>query len=527
MSGYPYSSPKSVQADLRVPSLTRLNLQGFAALFLFVADAMGLAIAWKLAELLSLQQMAGFVEVWSFGGVTDSSSAVGQSIGLYWIALLMQVTLSMAAGLYRYGDEWRDVGKQLRIVTLVYLTVLLVAFMYRTADGLPRSLFAIAWICSMVLMVVNRWIACNSLTRLWKSGVASVPVLLLAHPHEVQSIHQGWQQRSGYRVAKVLTIPHRNRRGDRFLTGDRSLAGESSISGAQQVNHLSNAQPSGILAVISPTQLCKLIEQLGAKEIHVSESFYNRMPPAELWLLRGMGRVVRIVPNSLRPKHPSARSRNIGSVPTIEFAPPMLSGVDFVLKRAFDAVTATLLLSVFVPLFLAIAVCIRIDSPGPVLFKQKRMGLGERPFEIYKFRTMVTNAEQIQHRLEEQNDSPDGILFKMESDPRITRVGRWLRRTSLDELPQIINVLRGDMSLVGPRPLPMRDISRFQPWHHARHQVLPGITGLWQVRGRSHVLDFNDAIALDLEYIQQWSLWLDIRLMWETLWVVLTMQGAY
>ena len=460
----------------------------------------GVAIAWKLAELLSLRNSADFVRVWSFS----------PTIGLYWISLVLQLVLSLAAGLYRYGDEWRDVGKQIRIVSLVYLTVLLGAFLYRTADGLPRSMFVMAWLGTLCLTVANRWIACHVLTRLWRRGVAAVPVLLLAHPQEVQSIHQGWQQRSGYRVVKVLSIPHLSRKSDCTFPACPPPS----------------EPPSCILSVTPPDRLSNLLAELGAKEIHISESFYARMPPSEMWLLRGLGRVVRIVPNSLRPKHPSAHHRSIGGVPTIEFAPPMLSGVDFILKRGFDALMATLLLLFCMPLFVAIAICIRLDSPGPVLFKQTRVGLGERPFELFKFRTMVADAERIQHQLEPHNSSPDGILFKMERDPRITKVGQWLRRTSLDELPQILNVLRGEMSLVGPRPLPLRDVSRFQPWHHARHRVLPGITGLWQVRGRSHILDFNDAIALDLDYIQQWSLWLDIRLLWETLWVVLTMRGA-
>ncbi|MEL7082937.1 MAG: sugar transferase [Cyanobacteria bacterium J06597_1] len=520
MSGYPYSPQPTLDSDLRVPSLRRIHLGGFAVFFLLIADVGGLAIAWKMAEMLSLQDSAHYVRVWS----------LGPSIGMYWLAMVMQLVLSMAAGLYRYGDEWRDTSKQIRIVALVYLTVLLVTFMDRTADGLPRSLFAFAWVGSTVLIAINRWIACGVLSRLWKRGVAAVPVLLLAHPEEVESIHQGWQQRSGYRVAKVLTVPHRSRRDDRRKTSPDGSPADRSARRSAPSNHASTATTvriGGLLSVLTPEGLCQLMEALGAKEIHVSESFYQRMSPAELWLLRGLGRVVRIVPNSLRPKHPSARSRGIGGVPTTEFAPSILSGVDFILKRAFDAVMATLLLSVFIPLFLAIAIGIKVDSPGPVLFKQERMGLGERPFSIYKFRTMVTDAEQLQHKLEEQNSSPDGILFKMERDPRITRAGQWLRRTSLDELPQILNVLRGEMSLVGPRPLPLRDVSRFESWHHARHRVLPGITGLWQVRGRSHVLDFNDAIALDLEYIQQWSLWLDIRLLWETLWVVVSMRGAY
>jgi lipopolysaccharide/colanic/teichoic acid biosynthesis glycosyltransferase len=140
---------------------------------------------------------------------------------------------------------------------------------------------------------------------------------------------------------------------------------------------------------------------------------------------------------------------------------------------------------------------------------------------------MVAQAEKMQADLEAQNQTKDGIMFKIERDPRITSIGHFLRRTSLDELPQLFNVLLGQMSLVGPRPLPLRDVERFQPWHHIRHQVLPGITGLWQISGRSDIEDFDDAARLDLYYIDNWSLNLDLDILVETLRIVLFSKGAY
>jgi exopolysaccharide biosynthesis polyprenyl glycosylphosphotransferase len=179
------------------------------------------------------------------------------------------------------------------------------------------------------------------------------------------------------------------------------------------------------------------------------------------------------------------------------------------------------------PLFLTIAIAIKLDSPGPVFFRQERIGLHGKVFQMWKFRTMVVDAAQLQASLEAQNQTEDGIMFKLKQDPRITPLGQFLRRTSIDELPQLFNVLLGQMSLVGPRPLPLRDVELFDSWHHIRHQVLPGITGLWQISGRSDIENFDDAAHLDLYYIDNWSLNLDLDILVETVRIVLFGKGAY
>ncbi len=213
------------------------------------------------------------------------------------------------------------------------------------------------------------------------------------------------------------------------------------------------------------------------------------------------------------------------SVPLFELGPPVFEGIDFALKRTFDVVGATLLLVLLSPLLLAIAVAVRVSSRGPVVYRSMRRGIGQRPFACLKFRTMHTDAEEFQAELEELNEA-SGALFKIREDPRLTPVGRLLRRFSLDELPQLVNVLRGEMSLVGPRPLPERDFAMLEDWHRKRYLVLPGLTGLWQVSGRSE-LDFDDLVHLDFIYLEEWSLALDLTILLKTIPAVLTRRGAY
>jgi exopolysaccharide biosynthesis polyprenyl glycosylphosphotransferase len=197
-----------------------------------------------------------------------------------------------------------------------------------------------------------------------------------------------------------------------------------------------------------------------------------------------------------------------------------------VTKHALDFVGAFVLLTVFAIPMLIVGLLIRFSSPGPALFRQQRAGLNGRPFTMLKFRTMITDAEQRKHELAVLNEM-SGPVFKVTNDPRVTRVGRILRKFSIDEFPQIINVLKGEMSLVGPRPLPVDEVRRFDDLAHRRRlSVKPGITCLWQVSGRNDVRDFRDWVRLDLEYIDNWSLWLDLKILFRTIPVVLLGTGA-
>ncbi len=195
-------------------------------------------------------------------------------------------------------------------------------------------------------------------------------------------------------------------------------------------------------------------------------------------------------------------------------------------KRMVDLGGSIVLLILSAPLFLVFAVFIKRSTPGPILFRQKRSGLHGEPFTMLKFRTMVCDAEQRKKELEQYNEM-SGPVFKVTNDPRITPIGRFLRRTSFDEWPQLLNVLKGEMSLVGPRPLPVDEVARFDDLAHRRRlSVKPGLTCLWQVSGRNNVRDFGDWVRLDLEYIDNWSLWLDFKILARTIPVVLVGTGA-
>ena len=213
------------------------------------------------------------------------------------------------------------------------------------------------------------------------------------------------------------------------------------------------------------------------------------------------------------------------TVPLFTLRPPVFDGIDFALKRGFDLVVSISGLVILSPALGLIALAVKLSSRGPVIYRSVRPGMAGKPFHCFKFRTMREHADQVQDDLESLNEK-SGALFKIRRDPRLTPIGGFLRRYSLDELPQLVNVVRGEMSLVGPRPLPMRDFERLEEWHKKRYLVLPGITGLWQVSGRSD-LDFDDLVRLDFLYLERWSVLLDMQILLKTIPAVLSRRGAF
>jgi exopolysaccharide biosynthesis polyprenyl glycosylphosphotransferase len=237
------------------------------------------------------------------------------------------------------------------------------------------------------------------------------------------------------------------------------------------------------------------------------------------------GVTVRIAPSTMEILVHRAEFVPGASVPLFELRPPVFDGFDYAIKRTFDFVVSLVLLVVLAPFLVLIAIAVAVSSRGPVLYRSMRPGIGGESFACLKFRTMRSDADQLQADLESLNEA-SGPLFKIRADPRLTRVGRLLRRYSLDELPQLLNVLAGKMSLVGPRPLPQRDFDQLDDWHRKRYLVLPGITGLWQVSGRSE-LDFDDLVRLDFLYLERWSVGLDLAILLKTVPAVISRRGAF
>jgi exopolysaccharide biosynthesis polyprenyl glycosylphosphotransferase len=237
------------------------------------------------------------------------------------------------------------------------------------------------------------------------------------------------------------------------------------------------------------------------------------------------GVTVRVAPSTMEILLQRAELVPGTSVPLFELRPPVFDGFDYFVKRTFDVVVSIFLLFMLTPLLLLSAALVRFSSRGPVIYRSYRPGIGGETFACLKFRTMYADADERQAEIESLNEA-SGALFKIRRDPRLTPVGRLLRRYSIDELPQLVNVLRGQMSLVGPRPLPERDFARLEDWHKKRYLVLPGMTGLWQISGRSE-LDFDDLVRLDFLYLERWSVGLDLAILLKTIPAVFTKRGAF
>ncbi len=234
---------------------------------------------------------------------------------------------------------------------------------------------------------------------------------------------------------------------------------------------------------------------------------------------------IRIIPEMFNLMTTAVEVGKFGPVPYMGIVKTPMRGAQLAFKRLFDVAVSLLGIIAISPVLIGTAIAVKLDSPGPVLFKQKRVGKNGQLFDFYKFRSMVPNAEDLLKELAAANEV-DGPVFKIKEDPRITKVGKFIRKYSIDELPQLINVLKGDMSLVGPRPPLPKEVDKYGDFEWRRLEVIPGITGLWQVSGRSN-LSFNKWMELDVYYIENWSFWLDLKIMLQTVPVVLTGKGAY
>ncbi len=450
------------------------------------------------------------------------------ALDLFAVALAIFTALVLKAAVLGHVDVHNALHETMRILAFAYLvTALLFARSGLYAEraqrpGLSRivgSLFQVMFL-AVVFAVVNGEQFSSFYIFYGSLAFALLYVSSLRAAYE--ALTGAILRAAGYRRRAVLVGTGKHIRDVAHALGD---APHSPI---EVVGFLSlTALPAnGLRALGSLKDLDSVLASERIDEVIIADPAFPQVEAVELVdQCHQRGVRVRIAPSTMEILIHRAEFVPGQSVPLFELGSPVFEGVDFALKRAFDLVGATLLLVLLSPLLLVIVLAVRLTSRGPIVFRSTRRGIGQRPFKCLKFRTMHTDAEERQADLEELNEA-SGALFKIRDDPRLTRVGRMLRRFSLDELPQLVNVLRGEMSLVGPRPLPERDFAMLEDWHRKRYLVLPGITGLWQVSGRSE-LDFDDLVHLDFIYLERWSLALDLTILLKTVPAVLSQRGAY
>ena len=372
----------------------------------------------------------------------------------------------------------------------VIMTTGLVLLFFLFRANAPRGVAILFALISFVLV----WTKEEALLIVLRSQMAKAQyrrrIVLAGIPSETARLRRGFQVRYGDEVQVVTEFNLASSSVNELI----ELLHEHSVSGV-----LVSAKHAHFEQVENIIRVCEIE---GVEAYLVADFFATQIAHASFDELLG---------------HPLIVFR---TTPEASWEMILKLAVDF-----FGALTLLILLTV-IPVIPAIALAIKLTSPGPVLFRQQRSGLNGAPFTIFKFRTMSSNAEQLKHELAAMNEM-SGPVFKVTNDPRITPLGKFLRKWSLDELPQLFNVLRGEMSLVGPRPLPVDEVKRFNDLAHRRRlSVKPGLTCLWQVSGRNQISDFKEWVRLDLEYIDNWSFWLDVRILFRTIPAVLRSTGA-
>ena len=423
-----------------------------------------------------------------------------QHILIIYIGLfgLMLVTLARSYGLYGPILSRNGLNEQ-RMTVQASLTagLLLCGTLYlRRAEMVSREVVVLVVVFSTALLCARRAIWRKIIYSRYRDGLETRNVLIVGAGRVAHALrnHLESLRHLGFRFKGFVA-----------LTEPEAESGDADIIG-----DVRNCLPL-------------------ARSLFVDEIFFS--VPAEKKLVislveeaRAIGIDVRVVPDLYDGLAWNAPVEYIGQFPTIPLHRRDLPIGAFLLKRVIDTTGAAFAMLLGWPIMLILSAAIRLDSPGPIFYRAQRTGRKGRTFTCYKFRTMCANADKLKESLKDQNER-DGILFKISNDPRITRVGRILRKYSLDELPQLINVLRGDMSLVGPRPPLASEVEQYDLAHLRRLDVLPGMTGLWQVEARQDP-SFDSYISLDTAYVENWSLWLDMKILARTLGVVFSGTGS-
>ena len=418
-----------------------------------------------------------------------------------WVTIPVWLGCFAAYGLYdrrRLVAPSEEAGRLFHSVLMATIGALLVAFLLRI--GVTRRWVALVWVCCLLTVGLTRLVVRKAVHLLHSRGLLSRRVLIVGSNEEGHRIgrtllRQSWM---GYRPVGI-------------------------VSAGREANYVGAADP--IPTVGSLDDLDGVLNALGVEVVVVAST---ALDPGQLpdvcASLHALGIETRISAGLPQVAASRVTIEPLDGAAVLSVRPNQLSAQQNAIKRVVDIAASVVLLVLTAPAMAVIAMLVRLTSSGPIVFRQVRVGAAGSPFTFYKFRTMVADAERLRPGLLDLNEA-DGLLFKISTDPRVTKVGRILRRWGLDELPQLYNVLLGDMSLVGPRPPLPEETERYDEWVRGRLRVKPGITGLWQVNG-GHQLSFNDYVRYDLFYIENWSLVLDLYILARTVPALLLRRGV-
>lgn len=425
----------------------------------------------------------------------------------FWASLLFPVPwLVVVAAARAYEPRFLGVGSEefRRIVTgTLWLTALVGTMSWFTKAEVARGYVVVALPAVCLFTVLGRYAARQRLHKLRSTGACMNDTVVIGHAKPVVDL-----------VRQSRREPYH---GLRIIGACMPVSGPSPELTDLGVPVLGSFDDA--IAVVTDLEIDS-VAVLSCPEM--DGPALRRLS----WALEGSRADLIVAPSLLDVAGPRIAIRPMCGLPLLHVEQPELTGSRRLIKAAVDRAVAGCGLLLLAPLLIAIAVAVRLDSRGPVLFRQKRVGRFGREFTILKFRTMSEDAESRLPDVIHLNRNSDGLLFKAPDDPRLTRIGRVLRRYSLDELPQLCNVLTGSMSLVGPRPPLPSEVARYHDDHHRRLLVKPGLTGLWQISGRAD-LSWEEAVRLDLRYVENWSLTMDLLIVWKTASVVLRGHGAY
>ena len=475
------------------------------------------ALDW-IAAVLSLVFL---LQMLSWRQVTDWRALVANVL-VPGLTMLLTMVLAFAGGQYseeRRLSRLREMAALARSLAIAFALVLLLSYLtkgfFSGYTSPSRLAVSTSLVVFLLLGVLSRWLLASYQHRLFARGEALRNILLVGSGEAARSFLEFLDKRSWLGIRCVGRVAYRgaeamaaNGDDDGSVKKDASISLTSTVEGLEGLHReLVAREATGVVVALDPADTGEL---------------------AEIARLLSIAHVpFHVVPSLFEQSYRAAELLGYAELPVIDVKVDPLDRVQLFLKRALDVTVSCILLIPGMLLALVVAAAIKVDSPGPVLYRQERVGKNGRRFAMLKFRTMVANAEQMLEELREQDESgSNGQMFKVRADPRVTRVGAFLRKWSLDELPQVVNVLRGEMSLVGPRPPLPCEVENYEQEHLCRLRAIPGMTGLWQVSGRSE-LDFEQMVKLDRYYLENWSIGMDIGILFKTALVVFTRRGAY